>query len=303
MVRFRRARDAFLGEEGADRPPDEAKAVVVPFGLEETVSYGGGTASGPEAIIAASPELEMFDEELWREPFRDFGVATLESPRRIDRPIAAALLKVESLIGRLLDEEKFPLLLGGEHSVTIGAVKAFAKRFPDLAVFQIDAHTDLRDGYRGERLSHAAAMRRVLDNPGVRLVSAGIRNISAEEAEFFDANRDRISIHWARERQSWDLDEMVQPLAGRPVYLTFDVDALDASLMPATGTPEPGGLSFEEATALIRAVSKAGRIVGADVVELAPIPELHACEFTAAKIAYKILTYALSSPVRTGAAA
>lgn len=294
MIHYRRAREAFLGTEGADRAPDEARAVIVPFGLEASVSYGGGTASGPEAIIAASPELELFDEELWKEPFRDFGIATLESPRSIERPIARALEKIERIVERLLDEDRFPLVLGGEHSLTIGAIRPFVRRFPDLCVLHLDAHADLRNGYLGEPHSHAAAMRRVLDHAGVQLVSVGIRNIAAEEAAFFLENRDRVQIHWARDRHTWNLDDVVDRLRGRPIYLTFDVDCLDSGLMPATGTPEPGGLSYDDVIAVIRAAAGAGRIVGADIVELAPIPGLHACDFIAAKIAYKILTHALA---------
>jgi agmatinase len=163
-----------------------------------------------------------------------------------------------------------------------------------LVILQFDAHADLRDGYLGERYSHAAAMRRVLDHPGVSLVSVGIRAISKKEADFAAANRDRISIHWAKDRARWDIEEIVAPLKGRPVYVSFDVDALDASVMPATGTPTPGGLSYDQALAILRRACAVGNIVGADLVELAPIAGLHACDYTAAALAYKLLSYALS---------
>lgn len=281
---------------------EAARAVVIPFPLEASVSYGAGTARGPEAIIAASPQLEFFDETLWREPVREFGIATLDTGP-VATPLAAALDQVEGLVAAVLAAGRFPLVVGGEHALTAGAVRPFAARHKDLAVLQIDAHADLRDGYEGERFSHAAAMRRVLDHGHVRLVSVGIRSLSAPEAVFLEDSGERVSVHWAKDCHRWDLAEIVAPLKGRPVYLTVDVDALDAGVMPATGTPEPGGLQFDEACAVMRAAARAGTIVGADLVELAPIDGLHACDFTAAKLAYRMLTYALSRPTdpETGA--
>ena len=286
--------EGFLGLTGADAAPaEDARAVIVPFGLEASVSYGGGTARGPAAMIAASHQVELFDERLWREPFRDYGVATLAEPV-IPAPIPAALDLLAGIVGQLLDAGKFPLVFGGEHSLTPGAIRPFLDRYPDLAVLHFDAHADLRDGYDGERFSHAAALRRVLDHPTVALVSVGIRNISAEEIPFLEANRHRVHMHWAKDKATWDAARIVAPLQGRPVYLTFDLDGFDSSLMPATGTPEPGGLFWDEAVAIIRAAAGAARIVGADIVELAPQPGLHACDFLAAKLAYTILNSALA---------
>jgi agmatinase len=284
----------FLGlspEDAGD--PAQAKAIIIPFGLEASVSYGSGTAAGPEAIIAASPNLEFFDEELWCEPFRQFGIATLETPRIVSG-VAPALGQLEALIEAALSEGKFPLTLGGEHSLTAGAIRPFARRYSDLVVLQFDAHSDLRDGYLGEPFSHAAAMRRVLDHPGVSLVSVGIRATDISEVPFIEKAHERITIHWAKDRRRWSIKEIVAPLRGRPVYITFDVDGFDASLMPATGTPEPGGFFFDEACEILAAASEAGNIVGADIVELAPIEGLTACNFTTAKLAYKIMSYALT---------
>lgn len=283
----------FLGLSADDASAGAGKpgVTVVPFGLEASVSYGGGTARGPAAILEASHQVELFDEELWREPVRDFDLATL-APVALASSIEAALAQLDSLVAEILDGGRFPLILGGEHSLTAGAIRPFLARYDDLVILQFDAHADLRDGYEGELYSHAAAMRRCLDAPGVSLVSVGVRNISAEEIPFLEANRDRIDIHWAKDRARWNVAEIVAPLAGRPVYLTFDLDGFDASLMPATGTPEPGGLFWDDAIAIIRAASEAaGQIVGADIVELAPAPGLHACDFLAAKLAYKILAY------------
>ncbi len=286
------ADEGFLGISADEAPaPDAARAVVVPYGLEATVSYGGGTAAGPAAMIAASHEVELFDEEYWFEPVREYGVATL-APPNIPEKVEPALDRLAALTGAILDEDRFPMVFGGEHSVTPGAIRPFLERYPDLAVLHFDAHADLRDGYEGEHFSHASAIRRVMDHPDVEVVSVGIRNISAGEITFLEANRHRLHIHWAKDKALWTLQDILSPLRDRPVYLTFDLDGFDASLMPATGTPEPGGLMWDDAIAVIRAAADVCSIVGADVNELAPREHLHGCDFLAAKLAYKILSYA-----------
>ena len=152
----------------------------------------------------------------------------------------------------------------------------------------------MRDGYEGEPYSHAAAMRRCMDHENISLVSCGIRNISAGEVPFLEQNTERIKIFWAKDKHLWDIDEILERLRGKPVYVTFDLDCFDASLMPATGTPEPGGLMWDEATRILRAASRVSRFVGADVNELAPVKELHYCDFLAAKLVYKIIAYAFA---------
>ncbi len=294
-MQFLASEEGFLGLPADDVYPAaaDARAVIVPFGLEATVSYGAGTAAGPAAILEASHQVELFDEEFWCEPVAGYGVATL-APLLPATPVAAALDQLQGAVGGVLTAGKFPLTLGGEHSLTAGAIRPFVERYPDLAILHFDAHADLRDGYEGEPFSHAAALRRCLDQGDMPLVSLGIRNISASEIPFLEANGGRIHIHWAKDLRSWNPAEIVEPLVGRPVYLTFDLDGFDASLMAATGTPEPGGMFWDDAMAVIRAAAKVSTIVGADVVELAPKPNLHACDFLAAKLAYKILSYALS---------
>lgn len=272
-------------------PHENAKAVIVPFGLEASVSYGHGTAAGPAAIIKASHQVELFDEEFWCEPVRDIGVATLREPS-IEKDIQSALSQLEKITARILDQGKFPMIFGGEHSITAGAIRPFAARYPDLVILHFDAHADLRDGYEGEHFSHAAAMRRCMDHENLSLVSCGIRNISAGEVPFLESNSGRIKIFWAKDKREWKIDDIISGLKGRPVYLSFDLDCFDASLMPATGTPEPGGLMWDEALRIIEAASKVSNIVGADINELAPVKEMHYCDFLAAKLAYKILTYA-----------
>lgn len=269
----------------------DARAVVVPFGLEASVSYGHGTAKGPAAIIKASHQVELFDEEFWCEPVRDFGVVTLnEAP--IAGKIETALSELERITGKLLDDGKFPLILGGEHSITAGSIRPFAARYPDLTILHFDAHADLRDGYDGEHFSHAAAMRRCMDHKNISLVSCGIRNISAGEIPFLEENAKRIKIFWAKDRREWNMDDILERLRGKPVYVSFDLDGFDASLMPATGTPEPGGLMWDDAVRILDAASRVSSFVGADINELAPVKQMHYCDFLAAKLAYKILSYA-----------
>jgi agmatinase len=283
---------------GIERP-EEARAIVIPFGLEATVSYGTGTARGPAAILAASQQLELFDEELWREAYHDFSIATLEAPE-IASGVAPALDQLEAIVEAVAARGAFPLVLGGEHALTAGAVRPFARRHDDLVVLQIDAHADLRDGYLGEHFSHASAMRRILDHDTASVIGLGIRAICAEEARFIEAAGGRVTLFWAHEQASWDWGHLRDRLAGRAIYVTFDVDGLDSSLMPATGTPMPGGLTYHRALDIIRLAASVGTIVAADVVELSPIDGFPACDFTAAAIANKILNYALSGTSRAG---
>lgn len=290
------AEEAFLDPDRSDvLYPDRARALVIPFGLEATVSYGAGTARGPAAILAASHQLELFDEELMRQPCDDFGIATLKPPViDVERGVDAALEQLAAIIEATLEAGRFPFVLGGEHSLTAGAIRPFAARYRDLVVLQIDAHADLRDGYLGEHNSHASAMRRVLDHQHVSLVSVGIRAVSAPEVAFADANKHRVHIHWGKDQAHWSIEDIVAPLKGRPIYVTFDIDGLDSSIMPATGTPTPGGLNYPLALAILRRAAEVGTIVGGDLVELAPIPGFHSYDFLAAQLAYKMMSYALS---------
>lgn len=293
MLRYMNSKDGFLHlpEEEAGNPVD-AKALMIPFGLEASVSYEGGTAKGPQAILDASPELEYFDEVFWRECFRDYGIATLEAPQ-IKPDLTAALDQLEDVVEAALEASHFPLVTGGEHSLTAGAIRPYARRYENLTILQFDAHADLRDGYEGVHYSHAAAMCRCLDHDNVRLVSTGIRNISAEELPVLDAYQDRIDIFWMKDRKSWSPADVAKAVGTGPVYVTFDIDAFDSAMIPATGTPEPGGLGWWEVMDTLDLVSQNAQIVGADVVELAPRDGLHACDFLTAKLCYKIMSYAL----------
>jgi len=293
-LEFMAPENGFLGLSGVDAfSAEQAKAWILPFGLEESVSYGGGTALGPQAILDASHQVELFDEVFWSEPFRNYGVATLCQPQ-----IAASLPRVMEDLDRhvqtILDHGKFPLVLGGEHSLTAGTIRPFSRAYEQITILQFDAHADLRDGYEDEPYSHAAAMCRCLDHDNVRLVSVGIRNISAGEVPFLEANRDRISIFWAKDKNRWTAQQVAEAVGKGPVYVSVDLDGFDSSLMAATGTPEPGGLFWQDVMDVLEAVAAQAQIVGADVVELAPRPELHACDFLSAKLVYKILNYSLA---------
>lgn len=293
---------AFLGLEASSAVNyDEAKAIMIPFGLEQSTTYVSGTKNGPNAIIKASHEVELFDETLWCEPFRKIGITTLKAPK-IAKNISTALNQLNDIVDKILNEEKFPFVLGGEHSITAGAIRPFAKKYNDLVIIHFDAHADLRDGYAGKHYSHASALRRCLDDEAVHhkgkkitLVSCGIRNISAEEVPFLEQNKDRIHIYFAKDKKNWDIDKIISHLKDKPVYLTFDLDAFDSSLMPATGTPEPGGLFWDEVIEIITKVAQNAQIVGADINELSPMKNFHACDFLAAKLAYKILSLSFLS--------
>ena len=265
------------------------KVVVVPFGLEKTVSYGGGTKNGPKEIIKASHQVELYDEELNCEPFRKIGIKTLKF-FKIDKNIKKALKKIADINNRLLTKKLFPMTLGGEHSITAGCIIPFVKKYKKICILHFDAHADLRENYNGEKFSHASAMRRCLDYKNVSIISFGIRNISQEEIPFLKKNKSRINIFWAKDKAKWDFKKFKRLIKNKTVYLTFDVDGLDSSIMPATGTPEPGGLLWDEALNIIKIATKNSNIVGADVNELAPIKGFNSYNFLVAKLVYKILS-------------
>ena len=266
------------------------KAIVVPFGLEKTVSYGGGTKNGPKEIIKASHQVELYDEELNCEPFKKIGIKTLK-PFKIDKNIIKAIKKISETNEKILNKKLFPLTLGGEHSITPGCIIPFTKKYKKILLLHFDAHADLRQSYNGEKFSHASAIRRCLDHKNVSVVSFGIRNISQSEIPFLNKNSKRIKIYWAKDKSRWNLNKFKNIIKNKNVYLTFDVDGFDSSIMPATGTPEPGGLFWDETLNIIKIAAKNSNIVGADINELAPIKGFNSYNFLVAKLAYKILSY------------
>ena len=266
------------------------QVIVVPFGLEKTVSYGGGTKNGPKEIIKASHQVELFDEELNKEPYKEIGIKTLK-PFSIKNKIESALDQLSKINEEILSSDKFPLVFGGEHSLTPGSIKPFAKKYDEITLLHFDAHADLRESYQNEKFSHASAIKRCLDYKNLKVVSFGIRNLSKEEMDFYNNNRDRIEIFWGKDKQTWDLSLLDKFFKNKNVYITFDVDGFDASIMPATGTPEPGGMLWEDVLPIIKKVCQISNVVGADINELAPIKNFESYNFLVAKLAYKILSY------------
>jgi agmatinase len=276
--------------------PDEhsqyatSRAVVFPVPLERTTSYEHGTRNGPAAILAASRNMELYDEELELEPYKEIGIHTLPAIDTSDGTLDEVITEIFTAQLGLLEDDKFTVALGGEHSLTPPLVSATAKKFKDLSVLQIDAHADLRDEYHGNPASHACAMRRVVEVcPAVQV---GIRSLSVEEAHAIPHLN--TSIYWAKDiarapLKSW-IAKVLADLSPN-VYLTIDLDGFDPAFVPATGTPEPGGLDWMQVTSLIRAVADHKKIVGMDVVELLPQPGDHASDFLAAKLVYKCLGY------------
>ena len=278
----------FLGYDASQKL--DPKVIVVPFGLEKTVSYGGGTKNGPKEIIKASHQVELFDEELNKEPYKEIGIKTLK-PFPIKKNIEQALDQLSQINKKIISNNKFPFVFGGEHSITPGSIKPIIKKYGDLTLLHFDAHADLRESYHGEKFSHASAIKRCLDYENVNVVSFGIRNLSKPEMDFYNNNRDRIEIFWGKDKKNWNLSQLDQFFTNKTVYITFDVDGFDSSIMPATGTPEPGGLLWEDVLPIIKKVCQISNIVGADINELAPIKNFDSYNFLVAKLAYKILAY------------
>lgn len=264
-----------------------ARAVVLPVAVDRTTSYAAGTRNGPREILLASSHMELWDEELQTEPTA-VGVYTLPEMEMPFGELNGVMEELERVASAIFEHGKFLIMIGGEHSITPPVVAAGARHFPGLCVLQIDAHADLRDSYMGTRFNHACAMRRTLDH--ARVVQVGIRSLSAEEAQAIAALDTQIFYDVSMRRDPHWIDRVVEAL-GDPVYLTIDCDGLDPAIMPAVGTPEPGGLSWYEMLALLRAVFTRRRVVGCDLVELSPIPGLLAPNFLCAKLVYKMLGY------------
>jgi agmatinase len=286
----------FLGLDEETSALENATVIVLPIPYEATVSYSGGTKHGPRAIINASMQVELFDRELNREYGAEYGVHTLpplavnlQSPEVMVQSIEVAVRHLAAN-----HPKKLIFVLGGEHSITSGVAKGVATALEAQRpmLVQLDAHSDLRDEYEGSPYSHASISRRLLE-AGWEIVQIGIRSVCQEEMDLIRANDEGVTVLFADEvhadPQQWKAT-LAQKVRGRDVFLTIDIDGLDPSLVPATGTPEPDGLTWQEAVSAIRIVTQyAGRILGADCVELAPVPGHHASEFITAKLIYKTM--------------
>lgn len=275
--------------EGPETTFEDADVVVLPVPYEGTVSWGGGTSDGPRAIVEASAYVEQWDEQLGEDASR--GIWTAQPLEVGDLAPETMVRRVEERSGELLDAGKWLLVLGGEHSITPGAVASAAARHDDLHVVQLDAHADLREEYDGSPWNHACAMARSLEHAPVRAI--GIRSYCEEEADRLRAGIAGYDlVHaWEMGQDGW-IDRALAGLGGRAVYLTVDVDYFDPSVMPATGTPEPGGGQWWPTLELLDALFHRSRVVAADVVELAPTPGLHHADFLAARLAYKLIALA-----------
>ncbi|MCP5538243.1 MAG: agmatinase [Akkermansiaceae bacterium] len=279
----------FLSSEFPQSTPEDAHFHILPMPLEESVSYGGGTAHGPKAILEASYQLEAHDGTSFP---GELGIHTAPVVNCFSTP-EVCLRNLEKACTPVYQAGKIPVTLGGEHSLTISPVRALHAINPNIGVVQIDAHADLRDSYEGNPGSHACVMRRIHEL-GIPIFQVGIRNLCQEEIDYRAAHN--IAYLDARELHRNGIPANLLPEDfPRDIYLTFDVDGLDASLMPATGTPEPGGLDWWQALDACEAAAKGRNILGIDVVELSPRTELHSCSYTAAKLTYALMGIAQRS--------
>ena len=280
---------AFHSDDIPPSPPETAAFHIIPAPWETSVSYGGGTSYGPAAILRASIQLEAYLDGgipgasgIYTAPFVN-----------CDTDPEATLKRVREPIGIALSHGKIPILLGGEHAATLGPILEINSRGIDFGVVQFDAHADLRNSYQGNKYSHACIMRRIHDL-NIPLFQIGIRSLSASEARFRETNR--IPHLDADEIAKGGFPETLLPTSfPKNLYITFDVDGLDPSLVPCTGTPEPGGLDWYQAIEGLGNAMKGRKVIGADVVELAPLPSQHASDFITAKLVYKMMDLILKN--------
>lgn len=257
-----------------------AKIVLLPVPFDLTTTYQKGTNFGPEALIEASRNLELYDIETDSEVYLK-GIYT--SSPVIKETSEAMLNCLYERTKILLNQDKFIVTIGGEHSISYAPIKAHAEKFQKITVLQLDAHADLQDTYEGNPWSHASVMARVQELENVeKIVSIGIRSMSSEELPRLDRQNTFFSHQ--------NFDQALNQLSG-PIYITFDLDVFDSSLMPSTGTPEPGGLQWNETLQFLKNVFKEKTVVGLDVVELCPNPYNKAPDYLAAKLIYKLLSY------------
>ena len=289
----------FLGMEEQYSSYERSQVVILPIPYEQTVSYGAGTKNGPKAILEASHYVEFYDEETRRQVHKEIGIATVPPLSFAKKKNERALDHIYHAVRDLLKQKKFVFSLGGEHTISQATIAAHAQLYPDLSVLQIDAHSDLRAEYQGNKFSHASVMARVCEiiDPR-RVVQVGIRAQCIEEADYI--RKKGITTLYAHEIRGgtytkvlklW-YDYAIEHLTDH-VYVTFDVDGLDPSIMPSTGTPEPNGLLWHEAMTLLRKLGQKKNVVGCDVVELAPIKGLHYPDLAAAKLVSKMINYFL----------
>ena len=267
-----------------------SKVVIAQVPYDKTTTYIHGTSRGPAAIIDASRYIELFDDELNQETYK-IGIHTME-PLEVEKSSSEEMIeKVRAASAELLKSNKFPVILGGEHSVSIGAVRAFKDAYPNISVLHLDAHCDLRNEYFGSRFNHGCVARRISEI--CPIVQVGTRSISREEKDFLATQANgkvkNVNVYDILDNPVWK--DSVSKSLTENVYISIDLDVFDISLMPAVGTPEPGGIGWYETLDLLREVSKDKKIVGFDVVELCPIQGQVSSDFLAAKLIYRLLGY------------
>lgn len=287
-----------LGEFGGTTPTtsdfEHARVVILPVPLDRTTSYVPGTRTGPHEILVASSHMELWDEETQTD-VHSVGIYTLPEMEFPFASMDEVVDEIRRVSAEIVNRGKFPVILGGEHSITPPVVAAVAAKHKGLSVLQIDAHADLRDSFMGTPHNHACAMRRTLDH--APLTQVGIRSLSSEEAADIPSLKTRVFYDFnMRQDPAW-MDRVVDSLSDT-VYITIDVDGFDPAIMPSTGTPEPGGLSWYEGLALLRRVIERRTVVGCDIVELSPMPGNAAPNFLCAKLLYKILSYRFGKEIR-----
>jgi len=271
-----------------------AKAAVLPAPYDHTTSFGGGSREGPTAIILASMQVEWYDEELGIEPCRA-GICTLPFLEPDVSGPEAMICKVENAVEAVIKAGKFPILLGGEHSISLGPVRSLATHYRNLSVLVFDAHADLRNSYQNSPYSHACFSRRAQEICPV--VQAGIRSLSQQEAK--DLPQLNVRSFFAREIHSGlDMKNELLKLLKDQVYISVDLDVFDPSVLPAVGTPEPGGLSWHQALEIMEFVFKNRDVVGFDIMELAPLPGMRGPDFIAAKLAYRMIGYKFADQLK-----
>jgi len=271
----------------------DSKFVIIPAPMEMTVTYGKGTKNAPGSIIESSAQLELYDAELKCEAIHS-EVHTLDTiVQNTDNP-EIYIESVKENVSRCVADGKVPVVLGGEHSLSYGVFKGIAENKKGFSILHFDAHLDLRDSYEGTKYSHASVIRRMREHRSdfKNIVAVGIRSVSLEEADYLTKNPDH-KVFYAHELCKNDLTNEIVSLLGDELYITFDVDALDPSIMPSTGTPEPGGLGWYQTLDILKKAVTGRKVIGMDIVELAPDHINHYSQFTVAKLLYKMMAYSL----------
>ncbi len=269
----------------------KANAVVLPVPFDSTTSYRAGAREGPNAIIAASRQLEWYDLEFKCSPASVLGGfytleeldVSVDSPRKTSD-------RVRQAVSEILKLNKFPITLGGDHSIALGCFEAVKAKHPNISVMHFDAHADLREEFDESKYSHACVLRRIAEL-GPKIAQVGLRSTEETGETYIKNNKDQVKVFPSHSKNKWNLNELLSHLTDE-VYITFDVDCLDPAIMPSTGTPVPGGLTWNEALDVIRLVGQNKKIAGFDVTELMPLPGIHAPDFLAASLVYKMYCYA-----------